>query len=129
MKKRLILVLLIASAIIIGACSFSNITIGQRSLRGSGDVITETRQVSNFTRIELDGSGDVEIVFGNKESITIEAEDNIMPLIETKGIKREAEHRLQIQHLRHHIQAHPLHRRDEITGRRTDRWVWECKYS
>ena len=84
MKKRLILVLLIASAIMGGACSFSNITIGQRALRGSGDVITETRQVSNFTRIELDGSGDVEIVFADKESITIEAEDNIMPLIETK---------------------------------------------
>ena len=85
MKKRLILVILIASAILVGACSFSNITIGQRTiLKGSGDLITETRQVSGFTRIELDGSGQVEIVFADEESITIEAEDNIMPLIETK---------------------------------------------
>ena len=49
MNKRLILVVLVVSAILVGACSFSSFTLGSRTLRGSGNVVTETRQVSDFT--------------------------------------------------------------------------------
>jgi hypothetical protein len=46
--------------------------------RGSGDVVTENREVSGFNEIDLAGQGRVEIVFGDSESLVIEAEDNLM---------------------------------------------------
>jgi hypothetical protein len=50
-------------------------------VEGSGNVITETRDVSDFDDIALLGSGDVDINVTGVESVVIEAEDNIMPLL------------------------------------------------
>jgi putative autotransporter adhesin-like protein len=50
---------------------------------GSGNVITENRDVSGFNSIDLQGSGNVNVTFGPAESVTVEADDNIVPLIET----------------------------------------------
>lgn len=52
-------------------------------VEGSGDVITESRDVSGFDEVVLSGTGRVEIDVTGEESLTIEAEDNIMPLLET----------------------------------------------
>jgi hypothetical protein len=52
--------------------------------RGSGNVITESRIVSGFDEIVLSGSGEVVVEVGGTESLTIEAEDNIMPLLTTE---------------------------------------------
>lgn len=49
--------------------------------RGSGNVITETRDVSGYNAIDLAGQGRVEVTFGDTESLVIEAEDNLMPLL------------------------------------------------
>ena len=46
---------------------------------GSGKVETETRQVSGFTAIDLAGSGEVSVEQGGSESLTIEADDNVLP--------------------------------------------------
>ena len=46
---------------------------------GSGRVVTETREVSSFSRIELATNGDVIVAAGPAESLTIEADDNIIP--------------------------------------------------
>ena len=48
---------------------------------GSGNVITETRQVSGFERIRFRGSGRLIVDQTGVESLTIEAEDNIVPLL------------------------------------------------
>jgi hypothetical protein len=53
-------------------------------VRGSGNVITETRDVSGFDEIVLLGSGDVVVSVTGTESLMIEAEDNIMPLLTTE---------------------------------------------
>jgi hypothetical protein len=53
------------------------------SVKGSGNVITETREVSQFDRVAISGSGHVSIVQGDKESLTIEADDNLLPLIKS----------------------------------------------
>ncbi len=45
---------------------------------GSGEIITETRQVSGFTAVELSGIGTLIIEQGSKESLEITAEDNII---------------------------------------------------
>jgi hypothetical protein len=52
-------------------------------VQGSGDVISESREVTGFDEVELVGSGRVDIAVTGTESLTIEAEDNIMPLIES----------------------------------------------
>jgi len=47
-------------------------------------MITEPRDVRDFKRVSLSGSGQLIITQGNEESLTIEAEDNIMPRIKTE---------------------------------------------
>ncbi len=59
---------------------------------GSGHVVSETRNVSGFHGVELSSSGDVIVTQGDTEGLVIEAEDNILPLLETtvdaKGVLR-----------------------------------------
>jgi predicted small secreted protein len=53
-------------------------------VEGSGNVITESREVSDFNEIVLGGTGRVVVDVTGTESLTIEAEDNIMPFLETR---------------------------------------------
>ncbi len=53
-------------------------------VEGSGNVITENRDVSGFNEIVLGGIGRVEVEVTGTESLTIEAEDNIMPVLESR---------------------------------------------
>ncbi len=48
---------------------------------GSGHVISESRDVGDFTEVVLSGVGQLHIAQTGSESLTIEAEDNIMPLL------------------------------------------------
>jgi hypothetical protein len=50
---------------------------------GSGNIVTQTVDVSNFDKVSLEGSGDVYVEQGQTESLTIETDDNILPLLET----------------------------------------------
>jgi Putative auto-transporter adhesin, head GIN domain len=50
---------------------------------GSGKMASETRNVSDFDAISLSGSMTLDVRQTGKESLTISAEDNILPLIET----------------------------------------------
>ncbi len=50
-------------------------------VRGSGRLITEVREVSGFDEILLQGFGVVTVVVIGFESLSIEAEDNIMPFL------------------------------------------------
>lgn len=54
-----------------------------KSVSGSGTLKTETRNVSGFTGIALSLDGSVEIRQGASEGVTVETDDNILPLIET----------------------------------------------
>jgi len=56
---------------------------GGKSVKGSGVVKTETRHVTGFNRISLSIPARVEVIQGNTEGITIEGDDNIVPLVET----------------------------------------------
>ncbi len=53
-------------------------------IRGSGKIISETRDVKDFHSVSLSGSGDLIITQGSSESLRIDAEDNIMPLLESE---------------------------------------------
>jgi hypothetical protein len=74
-KNTLIRISLLLSAVfLLSACSLPFVSV----VRGSGTVITETREVSGFDKIELNGAGQLIITQGTTESLEIRAEDNIM---------------------------------------------------
>jgi hypothetical protein len=80
--SRRTLVLTATALLIVLAVSACGISVfGER---GSGNVITESRVVSGFDEILLSGSGEVVVDVDGTESLTIEAEDNIMPLLTTE---------------------------------------------
>lgn len=81
MQKLQLILTSILIALVIGACSF-NLDVGID--QGSGNVITEQRQVSGFDRVSLSGIGDVTLIQGSQEKLEIEAEDNIIPRITTE---------------------------------------------
>jgi hypothetical protein len=53
-------------------------------IEGSGAVISEQREVQNFDRIQLTGAGDVFITQEGVELVIVEADDNLLPYIETE---------------------------------------------
>lgn len=68
-KKSLLALLMLVVILTLTACN---------SAIGSGNLISETRQVSNFDRIEFSSSGDVIVTQGASESLSIETDDNVM---------------------------------------------------
>lgn len=63
---------------VLGACDQSPIGV-----RGSGDVSSESREVSGFEQIKLRGSGSVIVEVTGTESLTIEAEENLLEYLTT----------------------------------------------
>lgn len=54
-----------------------------RKVSGSGPVVSETRSISGFREVKSDFSGDVFITQGSLYSVRIEAQQNIIDVIET----------------------------------------------
>lgn len=84
MKRNLFIALV--AVLLVSACSlFNNINIGtSQRVEGSGVLAREERPVSGFDSIEIAGSADVTITIGASESVVVETDDNIMPLIKTE---------------------------------------------
>jgi hypothetical protein len=60
----------LAVLLLVTACS---------ATKGSGKVVSQTREVAGFTKVELSGSGELTIEKTGMESLTISAEDNLLP--------------------------------------------------
>ncbi|HVO44186.1 MAG TPA: head GIN domain-containing protein [Aggregatilineales bacterium] len=78
-KKRSWMSLIVVMFVVAG-CSGINVT------RGSGNVISQTREVSNFSAVQFSGFGSLAIEQNGQEALTIEAEDNLVPLIKTSVV-------------------------------------------
>jgi len=93
MKKLSLLFLL--STFLIG-CGY------MRCIHGSGRVISDTRDVAEFSSISVGGSANLYITQGPTQSLRIEAEDNILPYLRTKvkGRTLEIENKRCIQNHR-----------------------------
>src|SRR5262245_27179722 len=63
-------------ALLVSAC-------GLNLINGSGHVITESLAVSDFTEVDFSGFGELTLVQGESESLTIETDDNLLPYIKT----------------------------------------------
>ncbi|WP_405604634.1 head GIN domain-containing protein [Polaribacter sp. Asnod1-A03] len=57
---------------------------GSKRIKGNGNTKIITRSTSNYDAIAIGGSFDVVLIKGNEGEITIEAEENILPYIETE---------------------------------------------
>jgi len=80
MLKRLFFITLLAAVMLLTIGCGINIDMdGFGVTRGSGELVTEERPVSGFSGVRLNGIGELIITQGSQESLTIEAEDNILP--------------------------------------------------
>jgi hypothetical protein len=61
---------LLAVLLLLAACSVT---------KGSGQLATASREVSGFTKVELSGTGELTIEKTGTESLSISADDNLLP--------------------------------------------------
>ena len=72
--------LLIALFVLISVSSFAQ---PWETIKGNGQIKKETREVSNYTSLASQGSMNVQIAYGNSNSVVVEADENLLPYIET----------------------------------------------
>lgn len=56
---------------------------GGEQVQGSGAIVRQQRDVKNFTGLANGMAAKVEVHLGDKESVIVETDDNLLPLIET----------------------------------------------
>jgi len=80
--KQILLVLFLFT----GFASFGQIDIWGK-IQGNGNLQKETRKTGTYTAISVAGSMHVEVIYGNSNSIEVEADENLLPYIitEVKG--------------------------------------------
>jgi len=59
------------------------------SVVGSGEIITQTIDVRDFDRVTLEGFGEVFIEQGRAESLSVQTDENILPLLDIRVRGRE----------------------------------------
>ena len=57
--------------------------IGGERVQGSGKIVKQSRELGHFQGLATNVSGNVEVRLGSTESVTIETDDNLLPLIDT----------------------------------------------
>lgn len=97
MKKRLLFLMMV---IFLYACHYTE---------GSGNIVTEKRNMGNFDGISVGGGFDVEVKIGPVAEVTVEADDNIIQYIETTvddgtlKIRTEEDHNISDAHIKIYI--------------------------
>ncbi len=70
------------TALAVAGCE---VALGPETLvRGSGNLKTESREVHGFDRVELSGVGTLNLTEGSTESLTVQAEDNLLPSLRSE---------------------------------------------
>ena len=78
MSKIILLVFLVVAGTAVSLLTACTV------IRGSGNLITESRSVSDFDRLDLSGSGKLILTQGETERLTVETDDNVMEHIMTE---------------------------------------------
>jgi len=76
MQKSILLLVVI---FLFTACHYSN------GIKGNGEVVKETRNISEFSKLDVSGVFDVTVNLGTEPSLVIEAEENLLKYIITKN--------------------------------------------
>jgi hypothetical protein len=101
-RKALIVEGIVVLALLLGSCAQPSYTNDQSSstatsksstdvtsetgnvTRESSNVVSETRDVSGFNQVELNGVGNLSIQQAGSESLTVEAEEDVLQKIQTE---------------------------------------------
>jgi hypothetical protein len=75
MKRSMLMMTVLLLAAL--ACTSNAINV----VRGSGNVVVETYDISGFTQVELETIGTLYVEQGTVDSLTVETDDNILPLL------------------------------------------------
>jgi hypothetical protein len=78
-----ILWILLTLSLLIFACRAGEV-ISSNTITGSGNLIEESRTIKGVSKVELATSGTLYITLGDQESLTIKADENILPYIQTE---------------------------------------------
>ncbi|MGH9820691.1 MAG: GIN domain-containing protein, partial [Pyrinomonadaceae bacterium] len=85
------IVALIAGVILANLSAFGrfgsnmfNVSVNFGSVTGSGNVVTETRDVRDFSSLDISGIFKVEVVAQKDFDVEVQADDNLMPFIKTE---------------------------------------------
>ncbi len=77
------LAVILTLAVVLSGCYFGKMVTSPVVVNGSGNVISEVRDVGSFSGVELNAVGQVKITQGDQDSLTVTADDNLLPLIKT----------------------------------------------
>jgi hypothetical protein len=83
MSKRIVWFLPILTFLFC-SCGALDAALTSERIRGSGKIIHEKREVRGFSEVSFGGSGELNLRQGNEESLSIEADDNVLPYIRTE---------------------------------------------
>lgn len=86
MKKTSLAAAALLAALVAGASAPSmagSWSWGGEQVQGNGAVKRQVRQVAHFTGLAFEMPGKLELRLGDSEGITIETDDNLLPLVET----------------------------------------------
>jgi Putative auto-transporter adhesin, head GIN domain len=74
----------VATVILAAGCIVIDLDgCSKKKVKGSGNLISEERQVSEFNQIVLKGMGKITLASGEQQNLNIKTDDNIVSLIET----------------------------------------------
>ena len=76
--KKIQLTILLAGAVLLAVSSFIGLSF-QRTVSGSGVLGREERPVSGIERVKMCGFGELIVSQGERETLTIEGDDNLLP--------------------------------------------------
>ena len=104
-RKNLFIPLMILIPLLITGCIVIDLDgCSTSTVKGSGKVISEERQVPEFNKVSLKGTGNIILTKGESHSLEIKTDDNILPLIETTVSKGK----LTISHENYNLKATAL---------------------
>lgn len=85
MFKKLIVVGLLMVVAVTGCTTQVTSASGSvKTVQGSGRMQREGRAVSGFHAVQLRGEGEIRVALGETEGISLEADDNLLPLLGTR---------------------------------------------
>ena len=89
-KQLCISTVCLLAAVLVSGCMVIDLNgCSAKKVNGSGNVVSEPRQVAEFDRIHLKGAGKVFLTRGENPSIVIKTDDNILPVIKTEVTDRK----------------------------------------
>ena len=73
-----------SSGLLVAMAAAEMLTASLFGTRGSGTLKEETRNVPDFTSVEIGSGLEAEIALGPKTSVTLKGDDNLLPMIKTE---------------------------------------------